>query len=90
MTQPDQVEALLRRIPQYGRLDVVVNNAGVITAMPFENVIIADFEESLATHFWGPLHMTRAAPPWLRQAGPGHVVNISSIGGRVGVPHLAP
>ncbi|MCC6989746.1 MAG: SDR family NAD(P)-dependent oxidoreductase, partial [Acidobacteria bacterium] len=50
----------------------------------------ADFERSLATHFWGPLHLTRAALPWLRRAGPGHVINVSSVGGRVGVPHLAP
>jgi len=75
---------------QHGRLDVLVNNAGVITAMPFENATDADFERSLATHFWGPLHLTRAALPWLRRAGPGHVINVSSVGGRVGVPHLAP
>ncbi|MEO8095090.1 MAG: SDR family NAD(P)-dependent oxidoreductase [Pseudolysinimonas sp.] len=74
----------------HGRLDCVVNNAGVITAMPFVNAELSDFSESLATHFWGPLYVIRAALPWLRQAAPGHIVNISSVGGRVGVPHLAP
>jgi short-subunit dehydrogenase len=77
-------------IDRHRRLDAVVNNAGVITAMPFANAELADFQASLDTHFWGPLHVVRAALPWLRRAAPGHVVNISSIGGRVGVPHLAP
>ncbi len=91
VTRPDEVEALVAAVmARHGRLDVIVNNAGVITAMPFENATVADFEESIATHFWGPLYLTRAALPWLRQARPGHVINISSVGGRVGVPHLAP
>jgi NAD(P)-dependent dehydrogenase (short-subunit alcohol dehydrogenase family) len=88
---PASVSVLIDAVvARHRRLDVVVNNAGVITAMPFANAEDADFRESLATHFWGPLHMVRAALPWLRRAHPGHVINISSIGGRVGVPHLAP
>ncbi len=74
----------------HGRLDIVVNNAGVITAMPFANAELSDFAESLNVHFWGPLHVVRAALPWLRSARSGHIVNISSIGGRTAVPHLAP
>jgi NAD(P)-dependent dehydrogenase (short-subunit alcohol dehydrogenase family) len=77
-------------VARHRRLDAVVNNAGVITAMPFVNAEDSDFRESLDTHFWGPLHVVRAALPWLQRAHPGHVINISSIGGRVGVPHLAP
>jgi len=91
VTQPDAVAQMVDAIIQrHGRLDVVINNAGVMTAMPFHNAAVSDFEESLATHFWAPLHVIRAALPWLRRAHPGHIVNISSIGGRVGVPHLAP
>lgn len=74
----------------HGRLDALVNNAGVITAMPFDDALDDDFDESLRVHFWGPLYGIRAALPWLRRASPGHLVNISSIGGRVGIPHLAP
>lgn len=73
-----------------GRLDILVNDAGVITAMPFENAELSDFDESLRTHFWGPLYLIRSALPYLRQASPAHIINVSSIGGRIGVPHLSP
>ena len=42
------------------------------------------------THFWGPLYMTLAALPHMRSQGEGRIVNISSIGGRISVPHLVP
>jgi NAD(P)-dependent dehydrogenase (short-subunit alcohol dehydrogenase family) len=73
-----------------GRLDVLVNNAGVIRVGPVEHMQVADFEEALAVHFWGPLYTTLAAIPIMREAGGGRIVNISSIGGRIGVPHLVP
>jgi NAD(P)-dependent dehydrogenase (short-subunit alcohol dehydrogenase family) len=87
----EAVEALVAAVvARHGRLDAVVNNAGVITAMPFDNAELSDFAESLDTHFWGPLHVIRAALPWLRRQPISHIINVSSIGGRVGVPHLAP
>jgi short-subunit dehydrogenase len=44
----------------------------------------------MGVHFWGPLHTTLAAVPAMRQRGGGRIVNVSSIGGKIGVPHLAP
>lgn len=91
VTEPASVDALVQAvIRRHARLDVVVNNAGVITAMPFVNAELDDFRTSLDTHFWGPLHVIRAALPWLQRSHRAHIVNVSSIGGRVGVPHLAP
>jgi len=83
----DAIESVVRR---HGRLDVLINNAGIIQAMPFEHAQLDDFEDSLATHFWGPLFAIRAALPVMRRQGGGRIVNIASIGGRIGVPHLSP
>jgi NAD(P)-dependent dehydrogenase (short-subunit alcohol dehydrogenase family) len=89
------IEAEAQRIvseaaARHGRLDILVNNAGVITVGPFDHMSVADFEEAMATHFWGPFHTLKAAIPHLRRVGGGRIVNISSIGGKIGVPHLVP
>lgn len=90
VTNPEQVRRFVDEVvAATGRLDVLVNNAGVISMAPFANTTLADFERSLATHFWGPLHAILAARPYLRRAR-GRILNISSIGGRVSVPHLLP
>ena len=88
---PRAVADLVRlTVGRTGRLDVLVNNAGVIQAAPFEEAQLADFQESLDTHFWGPLYLTREALPYLREApGGARILNISSFGGRVGVPLLS-
>jgi short-subunit dehydrogenase len=54
-----------------------------------EHAKLEDFQDALATHFWGPLDMIRSSLPHLRAGGEGRIVNIASIGGRVPVPHLA-
>ncbi len=72
-----------------GRIDLLINNAGVIQMMPFEHATLDDFDESMKTHFWGPLFLIRACLPHLRQSR-GRILNVSSIGGRVAVPHLLP
>ena len=72
-----------------GRLDVLVNNAGVIVSAPVETTTVDDFRTLMDVHFWGTLHMTRAALPLLRRQPGARVVNICSIGGRIPVPHLS-
>jgi NAD(P)-dependent dehydrogenase (short-subunit alcohol dehydrogenase family) len=73
-----------------GGIDVLINDAGIIQVGPMENLTIEDFQDAMATHFWGPLHTTLAALPYLRQSRSGRIVNISSIGGKIAVPHLLP
>jgi len=74
----------------WSAVDVLINNAGVIQVGPLDHMQHEDFENAMATHFWGPLHMTLECVPSMRRRGFGRIVNIASIGGRVAVPHLAP
>ncbi len=77
-------------LEQCGTVDVLINNAGVIQVGPLEHMQHEDFENAMATHFWGPLHLMLELMPVMRRRGFGRIVNIGSFGGRVAVPHLAP
>jgi NAD(P)-dependent dehydrogenase (short-subunit alcohol dehydrogenase family) len=77
-------------VAQHGRIDILVNNAGIIKVGPEAHMDVADYKEAMDVHFWGPLHTMRAAIPHMRRSGGGRIVNISSIGGKIGVPHLVP
>jgi NAD(P)-dependent dehydrogenase (short-subunit alcohol dehydrogenase family) len=73
-----------------GGIDVLVNNAGVIEVGPFETMTLDDFARAMDVMFWGMLHTTTAVLPQMRARGGGRIVNVTSIGGRIAVPHLAP
>ena len=89
--QRTQVDAAIERvIREHGIIDVLVNDAGTIQVGPLEHMDVADFEEAMATNFWGPLFTVLAALPHMRRAGARRIVNIASIGGRIAVPHLLP
>jgi short-subunit dehydrogenase len=74
----------------HGRIDVLVNVAGVIMVGPLQADDDSDFERAMAINFWGPYNMVRAVAPRMRRLGGGRIVNVASIGGIVAVPHLAP
>ena len=74
----------------FGDVDVLVNNAGVIQMGPLDVMTPADFEKAMNSHFWAPLNTMMAVLPRMRARKSGRIVNISSIGGKVSVPHLVP
>jgi NAD(P)-dependent dehydrogenase (short-subunit alcohol dehydrogenase family) len=86
-----QVEAAIAEtIRHFGVIDVLINNAGVIQVGPYDVMELQDYEQAMATHAWGPLYAIMAALPHMRRRRVGRIVNISSIGGKMGVPHLLP
>ncbi|WP_326837335.1 SDR family NAD(P)-dependent oxidoreductase [Amycolatopsis rhabdoformis] len=80
------VEAALR---QFGRLDVVVNNAGYADTAAIEDGTLEAFTAQIATNFFGVVHVSKAVLPTLRRQGSGHLVQVSSLGGRLASPGLA-
>jgi short-subunit dehydrogenase len=77
-------------VHHFGRIDMLINNAGVIQVGPIEHMTYGDYHHAMNVHFWGALHCTEAVLPYMRQRRSGRIVNIASIGGLIAVPHLAP
>ncbi len=91
VTRPEALRQMIDQIElQIGAIDVLINNAGIITMGPVEEMTEQDFEEAMRIYFWAPLRATLAVLPRMRQRRWGRIVNISSIGGKVPVPHLTP
>jgi NAD(P)-dependent dehydrogenase (short-subunit alcohol dehydrogenase family) len=76
--------ALNTALDAFGRLDVVVNNAGCGAIAAIENVADEDFRAQFETNFFGAVNLTRAALPILREQGAGHIIQIAAAGGRQG------
>jgi NAD(P)-dependent dehydrogenase (short-subunit alcohol dehydrogenase family) len=91
VTDPASVAEMMEAVRQrYGHVDVLVNNAGVIEVGPAKTMSPADYQEAMATNFWGMLYPTLALLPEMRARKSGRIVNITSIGGKLGIPHLLP
>src|SRR5436189_2972846 len=86
-----QIQVAVRRvIDRFGKIDILINNAGIIEVGPLEHMTPEDFDRAMRLHFWAPFELISQIVPEMRIWGGGRIVNISSIGGKVAVPHLAP
>jgi NAD(P)-dependent dehydrogenase (short-subunit alcohol dehydrogenase family) len=91
VTVPEDVTRVVETVvSQAGRIDVLINNAGVIRVGPVESMELADYQLAMDTHYWASVHASLAALPSMRRHNQGRIVNIASIGGVVNPPHLLP
>lgn len=87
---PDAVEAAVAEaVAVHGRLDALVNSAGWGLAGAVETTPVPEAKAQMETNFWGAVRVTLAALPALRSSGRGLIVNVSSLGGVVGLPFQA-
>jgi NAD(P)-dependent dehydrogenase (short-subunit alcohol dehydrogenase family) len=79
-----------RILKRYGQIDVFINNAGIISVGPLEEMTLEDFTAAMDANFWSGVFTTLAFLPVMRKRKTGRIVNITSIGGKLPVPHLLP
>jgi NAD(P)-dependent dehydrogenase (short-subunit alcohol dehydrogenase family) len=90
VTDAVRAEAAVRSVvDRHGGLDVLVNNAGVDVTAPFEEISVEDWDRILAVNLRGPVVMSRAAFPIMRERGRGHIVNIVSTAAKRAWPNAS-
>lgn len=91
LNDQDQVGSMIdAAIRAFGRLDILINNAGIIEVGPVEDQGLDAYEKAMQTNFFAALYGVQAVLPHMLERGSGAIVNISSIGGKFAVPHMLP
>jgi NAD(P)-dependent dehydrogenase (short-subunit alcohol dehydrogenase family) len=91
VTDQSQVNKLVAAaVTRFGKIDILINNAGTIQVGPMDVMAEREYEEAMNIHFWAPLYTTLAVLPHFRAQEEGRIINIASIGGKIAVPHLLP
>ena len=83
-------EAVQATIRTFGKLDVLVNNAGYGNVAPIEDTTLEEFRAQIETNLFGVIILTKAVLPYFRERGSGHIMQVTSIAGRIGPIGRAP
>jgi NAD(P)-dependent dehydrogenase (short-subunit alcohol dehydrogenase family) len=83
-------QAVQATIRTFGKLDVLVNNAGYGNVAPVEDTTLEEFRAQIETNLFGVIILTKAVLPYFRQRGSGHIIQVTSIAGRIGPIGRAP
>lgn len=87
----DQIQTAVREvIERFDGIDILINNAGIIEVGPLDHMTRDDYERAMKLHFWAAYELISRVVPEMRVGDGGRIVNISSIGGKLAVPHFAP
>ncbi|MBI5685562.1 MAG: SDR family oxidoreductase [Verrucomicrobia bacterium] len=90
LEDPEQVRAMVESAARhFGRLDVLINNAGLLRMAPLLAMPLDDMEHLMDTNFWAVVHAIRAAAPLMTRQGGGHIINVASAVSRRGLPYMA-
>lgn len=86
VTQRDEIEQMINQvIAHYGKIDVLINNAGIISVGPLQAQTPQDFQQAMDVMFWGAVHTTLLVLPHMQARHQGRIANITSIGGKMAV-----
>ena len=83
-------EAIQKTIRTFGKLDILVNNAGYGNVAPIEDTSLGEFRAQIETNLFGVIILTKAVIPYFRERGSGHIIQVTSIAGRIGPIGRAP
>ncbi len=90
ISRPDQARGVVEKtVAHFGRLDVLVNNAGILRMAPFMAMPVSEMREIFETNFWATIETVRAAIPIMEKQGSGHIVQVGSGVSRRGLPFMA-